>query len=54
MPLFEAFALGLAQDPGGAYAAGFGQRQPNGPNVSSAYFDSSMSHTPIDFNFARA
>lgn len=26
----------------------------NGPNVSSAYFDSSMGHTPVDFNFARA
>ena len=26
----------------------------SGPNVSSAYFDSSMAHTPIDYNFARA
>jgi hypothetical protein len=31
-----------------------GARSANGPNVSSAYFDPSMGHTPIDFNFARA
>lgn len=26
----------------------------SGPNVGSAYFDPTMAHTPVDFNFARA
>jgi hypothetical protein len=31
-----------------------GARSASGPNVGSAYFDSSMGHTPIDYNYARA
>jgi len=31
-----------------------GARSASGPNTSSAYFDGSMAHTPIDYNFARA
>ena len=31
-----------------------GARSAGGPNVSSAFFDGSMAHTPVDFNFARA